>query len=210
METPEYRMSYDDRLTEEAWAIAKSKKAYEERGSKWEPWKLNLVTVSIADILSGKKPGLEIVVPDDENYYWARQKVDSDIAFSQDTLKRLKRVPIIYCDLDEEYINPWWTHLNTSWNGMRDYLSVDHFFFLTGIPEEELKTVFHYDPENLQQSAASYFGGYFGFAEGGRQRLTDLVNKPIAFIRCRTEGRRSGSWDLSSKEIVVPKTAVMC
>ncbi len=204
--TPEYQMPYEDRLTEEAWAIASSKRAYEMSGSKWEPWKLDLVSVNVADIISGEKRELEITLPDEKDYHWAKQRVDLRIEYSKYCLARLQRARIIYCDLpsDNEYIHPRIIQLNASWNGMRDPLGVDEFFFLAGIPDEELKSVFHYDPENMS-SAATYLGdGFSGFTQGGRQRLTELVGKPIAFVHMRAEGRRSGAWDLSSKEVFYP------
>ncbi len=112
---------------------------------------------------------------------------------------------MIYVPLPSEsiYINPWNIELNASWNGMRDPLVVDEFFFLAGIPDDELKTVFHYDPVNTPDTVR-FFGGYFGFAEEGQQRLADLVEKPIAFVQLRQSGRRGGGWDMSSKKIFVP------
>lgn len=203
--TPEHRLSYEDRLTEEAWAIASSKIAYERMGSKWAPWKLNVVTVGLADLMSGKKPDLEIIVPDEEDHYWAKERVDLRIKESLYSLTRLQGAKIVYCALPDIYpINPWMTELNASWNGMRDPLSVDEFFFLAGIPDEELKTVFRYYPENIPPSV-SYAEGFFGFTEGGKQRLAGFVGKPIAFVRKRTKGRHPGSWDLSSKEIYSPQ-----
>lgn len=48
----------------------------------------------------------------------------------------------------------------------------------------------------------SYAWGFYSFAEEGKQKLVDYVQKPIAFVQIRTVGSRSGCWDLSSKEIV--------
>lgn len=101
---PEYKMSYEDRVTEEAGAIA-----------------------------SSKKRGLEITLPDEEDYLWAKDRVDSSIEESKYRLD-----------------------------------------------------------------------GFFGFANGGRQQLVELVGKPIAFVYARVEGKRIGAWDLSSKEIFYP------
>ena len=185
-------MPYEDRVTEEAWAISSSKEEYEKNGSKWEPWKLNLVSVNIADLISGKKGGLKITLPDEEDYVWAKEKVDSIIEESKYRLARLKRARIIYSVLppDDVDIHPSFVELNASWNGMRDPLPVDEFFFLAGIPEEELKLVFHCDPENIPPSIRYQEDGFFGFAKGGRQRLVELVGKPIAFVypRARDEG----------------------
>ena len=88
---PEYQMPYEDRVTEEAWAIASSKKVYEKSGSKWQPWKLNIVSVEVADLVSGKKPDLEIILPDEEDYHWARQRVDSRIEESKYRLALLQK-----------------------------------------------------------------------------------------------------------------------
>lgn len=199
-------MSYDDRLIEEAWAIARSKKAYESDGIKWEPWMFNVVTVYIADILSGKKPNLDINVPDEEDYKYARERVDSRIEDSRYSYERIKRARLVYIPthLEEYYMHPWDTELNASWNGMRDPLSVDEFFHLAGIPEEESKTVFRFDPDNVPKSQRVW-GGYFGFAFGGKQRLADLVEKPIAFVQIRNTGRKWGTWDLSSKQLYTPR-----
>mgnify|MGYP003394333808 CR=1 FL=1 len=203
--TPEYKLPYEDRLTEETWAIAGSKRAYAMSGSKWEPWKLNLVTVNLADVLSGRKEGLDITIPDEDDYNWARQRVDMRIDESLYCLDRLKRAKIVYVPLPRDfiYINPGLTQLNASWNGMRDPLAVDEFFFLTGHPDEELKTVFHYDPENMPPGVR-YSEGFFGFTSGGRQRLAAIVGKPIAFVYLRKERRRRFTWDLSSKEMFYP------
>jgi hypothetical protein len=202
---PEYRMSYDDRLTEEAWAIARSKRIYEAEGRKWEPWMLNIVTINLADIVSGEKAGLEIDIPEEEDYYHARQRVDAEIEEGRYRFARLKRAKLIYTPLPQEpeYISPRNTTLNASWNGMRDPLTVDEFFFMSGISDDELKSVFHFDPVNMPRSV-SYAGGFYGFAEEGRQRLADIVGRPIAFVQMRSSGRRGGCWDMSSKEIFVP------
>lgn len=191
---PEYRMSYEDRLTEEAWAIARTRRECESRGTKWEPWMLNVVTIRIADLLSGKRPDLEIDVPEDIDYKYARERMDERVELSRYSFERLKRTRVVYVPLpsEEQHISPWSIFLNASWNGMRDPLSVDEFFFLAGIPEEELKTVFRF---------VQVFGGFFGFTNEGRQRLTDFVQRPISFVQRRETGRNWGRWDLSSREI---------
>lgn len=86
---------------------------------------------------------------------------------------------------------------------MRDPISVDEFFFFAGIPEDELKRVFHYDPDNMPREV-SYADGYFGFMVDGKQRLADLVQKPIAFVQLWQSGRRGGSWNMGSKRVLVP------
>ncbi len=202
---PEYRMSYEDRLTEEAWAIARSRRTYESEGIKWNPRMLNVASINLADVLAGKRPDLEIDIPEGTDYKYARERVDEAIELSRYSFARLKRARTVYVQLPSEwqYINPWNTCLNASWNGMRDPQSVDEFFFHADIPEEELKTVFHFDLPNAPDSVR-FFGGYFGFTYGGRQRLTDLVEKPIAFVQLRQTGRNWGRWDLSSREVFNP------
>ncbi len=202
---PEYKMSYEDRLTEEAWAIARTRKMLESEGRKWEPWTVNVVTIKFADLLSGKTPELQIDVPDETDYQHARKRVDGRIEYSRYSYERIKRAGNVFVPLHQNWYGdrPDYTTLNSSWNGQRDPLSVDEYFFMAGIPEEELKTVFRFDPENAPDPVR-VFGGFFGFVEGGRQRLTDLVGRPLTFIQMRDTRWGINQWDLSSREIFNP------
>lgn len=203
---PEYRMPYEDRMREEAWAIARSREECRKHGIEWKSWMLNVVAVNVAELLSGRRPELKITIPTEEDYFWAKQRIDAYIEDRNYRFTRQQRAKLIYCPLpdEDEFVHPELLTLCASWNGMRDPLSVAEFFFLAGIPDEELKSVFHYDPENVPTPVRSRGDGFFGFANSGRQRLVDLVRKPFAFIHFHTEGRRLFSWDLKSKEVFYP------
>lgn len=190
---PGYKMSYVDRLREEAWAIAKTRRACENTGRKWQAWDLNMVSVSVADILSGKKRELEIDIPDEEDYKYARERVDSRIELSRRSFARLKKAKTVYVPIwqEQKYVTPGRTSLNSSWNGERNPLSVAEFFFLADIAEEGLKTIFKLDYEG-------------GFAEDGRQKLSDFIGRTTAFVQIRNTRWGLHQWDLNSREIFVP------
>lgn len=201
--TPEYKMSYEDRVREETWAIASSKIAYEREGSKWAPCKLNLVVFRLADV--GKPHDVELTIPDEEDYFWAKERVDRRIEESRYCFGRIQRAKLLYSGLphNPDYINPGYIQLNASWNGMRDPLSVNEVFYLMGLPDDMLKEVFHFDPEYLPPKATDE-EGFFGFAERGQQRLAQIMGKPIAFVYTWDKGRWRTAWNLSSKEVFYP------
>ena len=205
MRTPEYKMPYDDRLTEEAWRIAHTRKVYEQRGGNWQPWSLNVVSINMADIVEGKPREIDITIPKEEDYRYARDRIDIEIEDRIYRFHRLQRVPLLYVPISPNplYNNPQNISLCASWNGMRDPLPLDEYFYVAGIPEGELKTVFHFDPDNVPADVR-HWGGFFGFLSDGKQKLTDLVGKQIAFVHRREEHRKWGVWNLSSREIFTP------
>lgn len=141
---PGYKMPYEDRLTEEAWGIAKTRRAHEESGRVWQPWNLNEATIRVADILDDKKRELEIDVPSEEDYKYAKERVDLRIDLSRRSFSRLKRAKMVYIPIwqEQKYVTPNHTSLNSSWNGKRSPLSVAEFFFLADIAGENLKNIY--------------------------------------------------------------------
>lgn len=203
-------MPYDDRLTEEAWRIAHTRKVYKQVGGNWQPWSLNVVSVNMANIANGKPRQLDILditVPDEEDYRYARARVNAKIEDRIYRFHRLQRVPSLYVPVSPHdlYNNPQNISLSASWNGMRDPLPVDEYFYMAEIPDEALKTVFYFDPDNAP-AEVRHWGGFFGFLPDGKQALTDLVGKQIAFVQRREERRKWGVWDLSSKEVLTPNS----